>query len=404
MSWKLKFGVIWSGQAISVFTSSVLQMAIIWYIALTTNSALLLSLASFAGFLPMAVLGSFAGAFVDRWNRKFTMIGADLYIALISTVLGVYALFASPPLWLILAVLFFRSIGSAFHTPAISAVTPLLVPEEFLTKCAGYTQSIQTIGFIAGTSVAAVLFPIWGLSGMVWLDVGGAILASAAVLFVKIPSPPKTEDSGKAEKPGMFSEIKSAFEILRAHKGLFVLLWGGTIFMMVYSPINALYPLMSLDYFGGTTTEAAIAEIAFAIGMTLGGVILGIWGGFKKRNITMTISILFSGLPLAASGLLPPTGFVFFAAFSFLVGFSVPLYTGPHTALMQEKIPPGFLGRVFGLYGSLMSIAMLIGLVVSGTLAEIIGVNTWFLISGLVIASLAVVMFLNPHVRNIEKD
>ena len=396
--------MIWSGQAISVFTSSVLQMAIIWHIAIETSSALILSIASFAGFLPMAVLGSFAGALVDRWNRKLTMVGADLYIAIVSLVLGIYALFASPPLWIILTVLFFRSIGSAFHTPAISAVTPLLVPEKYLTKCAGYTQSVQTIGFIAGTSVAAVLYPLWGLPGMVWLDVGGAVLASIAVAFVKIPELPKTPDAEKAERPGLLPEVKGAFQALKNHKGLFALLWIGTAFMFVYSPINALYPLMSMDYFGGTTTEAAIAEITFAIGMTAGGILLGIWGGFKNRSTTMIFSIALSGIPLAIAGLLPTTGFIIFGGLSLLVGLSVPFYTGPHTALMQEKIPPEFLGRVFGLYGSLMSAAMLLGLIISGVLADYVGVNVWFLISGLIITALAIIAFLTPSVRNVDKS
>jgi DHA3 family macrolide efflux protein-like MFS transporter len=89
-NWKLKFALIWSGQAVSFFTSAILQMALIWHLAIVTSSALILSVASIAGFLPMALLGSFAGALVDRWNRKATMIGADLFIAAVSASLCVY--------------------------------------------------------------------------------------------------------------------------------------------------------------------------------------------------------------------------------------------------------------------------------------------------------------------------
>lgn len=79
-NWKLKFYTIWTGQAISILSSAVLQMALIWHLTAKTGSAAVLSLASCAGFLPNAVLGLFAGAMVDRWNRKFTMIGADLFL------------------------------------------------------------------------------------------------------------------------------------------------------------------------------------------------------------------------------------------------------------------------------------------------------------------------------------
>jgi len=404
MSWKFKFGVIWSGQAISVFTSSILQMALIWHLAMLTGSALMLSMAAFAGFLPRALFGTVAGAFVDRWNRKLTIIGADLYIALISLALGILTIFITPPIWFILAVLFFRSIGSAFHTPAISAITPLIVPEEHLTKCAGYSSSLESIGFIAGTSVAAILYPIWGLDGMVWLDVAGAIIASLTIVVVKIPAPPKAEPCEAVAKAGLFSEIGEAFIVLRKQKGLFALLWIGFAFTFVFSPINALFPLMSMDYFGGTTTQAAIAEVAFAVGMIVGGLLLGVWGGFKNRAVTMTLAIAILGVAIGISGILPTYGFAIFAVLSTFMGFSAPLYNSPAMALMQEKIDPEYLGRVFGVYGSLLSFAMLIGLVVSGVFADIVGVNILFLISGIIITVLSVITIMTPSIRNIEKS
>ena len=406
-NWKLKFFTIWSGQAVSLFTSAILQMALIWHMAIVTNSALVLSLASIAGFLPMALLGTFAGALVDRWNRKFTMIGADLYIAAISLILVIYTLFADLPLWLIMIVLFMRSIGAAFHTPAISAVTPLIVPESHLTKCSGYTQTVQTFGFIAGTSAAAVLYPLWGISGMVALDVAGAVLASVTVAIVKIPSIPEAaaqQMAAQEKAPGIIFDIKEGYKILMANKGLFALLWLGVAFSVFFSPVNALFPLMSLDYFGGTTTQAAIAEVGFAVGMMLGGLILGIWGGFKNRGISLIASVALIGLPIAVSGVLPTNAFIIFAVLSFVIGFSAPFYSGPLMALMQERIQPEYLGRVFGLYGSLSSFAMLLGLVITGILADMTGFNVWFLISGLVISAIAVIMVLMPSVRNIDKE
>jgi len=400
-NWKLKFIVIWSGQAISIFTSAVLQMALIWHLAITTNSALVLSLASIAGFLPMAVLGSFAGALVDRWNRKLTMIGADLFIASASLCLVVFTLFAEPPLLFILAVLFMRSVGTAFHTPALSAVTPLLVPETHLTKCAGYTQSLQTLGFIAGASVAAILYPLWGIRGMVALDVAGAVLASITVAMVNIPALPKTVQE---KRQSIILEIREAFTIFKVNKGLFALLWIGSAFTFFYAPVNALFPLMSMGHFGGTTTHASIAEITFAAGMMAGGVILGLWGGFKNRGLTIIAAIALMGLAVGISGILPSGGFVVFAFLSLLMGLSAPFYSGPNMALMQEKIPPEYLGRVFGFYGSLLSVAMLLGLVVSGFSADTLGVNVWFLISGVVIFLLALITILMPSVRNIEKQ
>ncbi len=80
-NWKRSFFTIWAGQAISLITSAVLQMAIIWYLTDTTGSAMVLSMATMVGFLPQAILGTVIGVWVDRWNRKLVMIGADLIVA-----------------------------------------------------------------------------------------------------------------------------------------------------------------------------------------------------------------------------------------------------------------------------------------------------------------------------------
>ncbi len=128
--WKKTFLTIWAGQAVSMLTSSVLQMSIVWYLTMRTESAAVLTLATLTGFLPRAVLGSFCGTIVDRYDRKRVMIAADLFIAAVSSLLAIAGSFGEIPIWLIFAVLFLRSIGTAFHYPSLHASTPLIVPKE----------------------------------------------------------------------------------------------------------------------------------------------------------------------------------------------------------------------------------------------------------------------------------
>lgn len=170
-NWKRSFFTIWAGQAVSLITSSVLQMAIIWYLTDTIGSALVLSMASMVGFLPQAILGTMIGVLVDRWNRKLVMIGADLIIAAAAAVLAVVALTIDLPIWVVMIVLFIRSIGTAFHTPALSAVTPLLVPEDQLTKCAGYSQSVQSVSYILSPAIGAFVYATWELNAIIAIDV-----------------------------------------------------------------------------------------------------------------------------------------------------------------------------------------------------------------------------------------
>jgi DHA3 family macrolide efflux protein-like MFS transporter len=160
---------------------------------------------------------------------------------------------------------------------------------------------------------------------------------------------------------------------------------------------------MSMSYFGGTATHASIVEIVFAAGMLVGGLLLGVWGGFKNRALSIIFSIALMGVALFISGLLPINGFLIFAICSVLMGFSSPFYSGVQIALIQEKIQPEYLGRVFGLQGSIMSFAMPIGLIVSGIFADRIGINTWFMLSGVCVIGIALLCVTLPSFRNLDK-
>ncbi len=397
--WKLKFYTIWAGQAVSLITSAILQMAIIFYLTEKTGSAMVLSMASLVGFLPYAVFGPAIGVLVDRHDRKKIMIGADLIIAAAGAVLAIVALYMELPIWMVMVVLFIRSIGTAFHTPALNAVTPLLVPEEQLTKCAGYSQSLQSISYIVSPAVAALLYSVWELNAIIAIDVLGAVIASITVAIVRIP---KLGDQVQSLKPNFIKEMKDGIVVLKQNKGLFALLLLGTLYTFVYMPINALYPLFSMEYFNGTPMHISITEIAFASGMLAGGLILGRLGSYEKRVLLITGSFFMMGASLAIAGLLPSNGFVMFVVCCAIMGLSVPFYSGVQTALFQEKIKPEYLGRIFSLTGSIMSFAMPLGLILSGFFADRIGVNHWFLLSGILIIGVAIVCPMMPEIRKLD--
>ncbi len=397
-SWKKDYFLILFGQGVSLISSGILQMSIIFYLTAKTGSAMVLSIATLIGFLPQALIGPLAGVFVDRHSRKRVMIGADVIIAVAGGLLVIVTLFMELPVWVIMVVLFVRSLGTAFHSPALNASTPLLVPEDQLTKCAGYSQTIQAVGSIASPAVAAFLYTIWDLNQIILLDIAGTILACIFVAIIVIPNP----DSNKNDrKEKVMQELKAGFMVLKESSGLFALLWIGAIYMFFYMPISALYPLMSMSYFDGTPIHASIAEIAFAIGMLVGGVILSLWGGFKKRTFTIGASILVMGIGVAISGILPPNVFIGFVICCTVMGGSAPFYS-VQNALFQEKIKPEYLGRVFSLLGSVMSFTMPLGLLFSGLFAERIGVEKWFFVSGIGIISLSILVFVLPVVQSLD--
>lgn len=398
--WKRNFYTIWAGQAVSLITSSILQIAIIWYLTEKTGSAMVLSMATLVGFLPQALGGPVIGVLVDRWSRKKVMIIADILVAAAAACLAAVAFYTELPVWVVMVVLFIRSIGTAFHSTALNATTPLLVPAEHLAKCAGYSQSIQSASYIISPAAAALLYTAWDLNAIIAIDIAGALIACATIAMIAIPGQKATEST--ATQGSFMEEMKAGYEALKQHKGLVALLWIGGLYIFAFMPINALFPLMTMGYFGGTMKHASIAEVIFAVGMLAGGLLLGAWGGFKKRFLTIAASILIMGVALFISGLLPAHGFIVFVVCCAIMGFSGPFYNGVQIALFQEKIKPEYLGRVFGLFGSVMALAMPLGLMTSGVFADHIGVNRWFMLSGIMIIGTALLCLFIPAIRKLD--
>lgn len=400
-TWKKQFYIIWGGQAVSLITSAILQMAIIFYITERTESAMVLSLASIAGFLPYALLGPVIGVYVDRIERKIVMIGTDLLIAAAGLVLAIAGVDNELSIPLILVILFVRSLATAFHTPAINALTPSIVPSDKLVNYSGITQSMQAFSYLFSPVLAAILYANIGISLIIMIDVVGAIIASIMILVAKLP---KQEKQVSGEQPSVIGEMKLGFNILKQNKGLLYMLLVGTLYMVVYMPINSLYPLMSFDYFGGGAYHASITEVSYAIGMLLGGMILAKIAGKYSNVKLMSGSIVLMGLSLVVSGLISPNLFFIFVICCLGMGLSVPFYSGIQTGLFQTKIEEQYLGRVFALSSSLMTIAMPIGLIFAGLFADIIGVNVWFSISGIIIVIIGLIFGLIPAIKQLDNE
>lgn len=399
-NWKKTVFIIYAGQAFSILSSSVVQFALLWYLTDVTGSAIILAVAAFAGYLPQGILSVFFGVYVDRYDRKKIMVLSDLGIAFASLILVISGLFQELPIWLILSMMFLRSIGTAFHTPALQALVPHIVPEDKLVKTAGFTQSLSSVSLLISPAIAAILYSFWSLSSIIFLDVIGALLACLALLIAKTPA---IERKKSMAAPKVLYEIKAAFMVLKNNKGVMGAMFIGSIFFLVFSSINALFSLMVMGYFGGSTAQAGIAETAFALGMFVGFMTLGIWGGFKNKIKTIIMSFLIMGTALVVAGQLPSTAFVWFVVTAGLMGLSSPFYMGVHVSIYQEKISSEFLGRIMSLSLSVTTIAGLLGVGIGGLLADGFGVETWFLIGGILMLISGCLFVVFPSVRNCDR-
>lgn len=188
-NWKKKFLVIWVGQFISLITSSAVNFAIIIWLSIEHGSAEVLAYGAIAAMLPAAVIGPFAGIYIDRWNRKKTMMFADGFVAVCTLVMSISFYLGYESLILIYAMLALRSVGSAFHMPAMQASIPMIAPESELLRIAGVNQMIQSVSAIAGPALGALAITLMSIGNVLLLDIIGATVAIVTLLFVYIPNP-----------------------------------------------------------------------------------------------------------------------------------------------------------------------------------------------------------------------
>lgn len=399
-NWKNKLVVIWSGQLFSILSSSVAQFAIVLWISLETGSAEVLSLATIAALLPQIVLGPFAGVFVDRWKRKWTMILADSFVALCSGVIALLFYLDVIEIWQIYLLLMLRSIGSAFHTPAMKSSMPLLAPESELTRIASINQTIQAICNIFGPVLGAALIVSTNMSVVMLLDVVGALIACSTLLFVNIPNPEKKETTSTAS---VMREMKEGFNAILTNRGLSWVMVTEVLITFFIMPIVALLPLMTLKNFSGTAYQVSLIELLFGLGTLLGGILLGVWNPRIRKVIMINTSYIVLGVCFAISGMLPPSGYVIYALFSVVQGIAIPFYSGPFTALLQTQIAPSHLGRAFALFDSISLLPSILGLLATGFLADSIGIPAIFIICGVATIIVGCLALFIPSIMNLER-
>jgi len=388
-NWKISFFTIAAGQSVSLIGSSAVQFALIWWLASATASPIMLSIAGIFAYLPQLLLGSFAGVWVDRLKRKTVIIAADLFVGLAALAFSLLFLFGEPPAWSVCLVLGIRAIGQVFHTPAIQAAVPMIVPKEELVQANGLNQFLQAGSFLLGPALGAAMYAVFPLWIVLLGDLAGALVATGTIAFVKIPDPERNYH----ERPKLLHEMKEGARTLFADKRIFTVTVAVTLAMVFYAPMASFYPLMTCDYFALSEWHGGAVNIGYALGMMLCALLLGGVINIKRKFVAMHLGFFGMGLISLCCGLLPGEAawFWVFLALCALLGASVNLSSIPFLAYLQETIAPEKMGRVFSLIGSMSAAAMPLGLVIAGPVAENRGVPFWFALAGGVIIALSII-------------
>jgi DHA3 family macrolide efflux protein-like MFS transporter len=394
---KKTFLTIFIGQTMSLLTSAIVQYAIIWHITFKTGSAVDLAMATIAGILPQILLGPIAGVIVDRFDRKKIMMYSDGMIAVATLVLGILFLYGEPSMMGMYIVLAVRSLGSTFHSPSFTASIPMLAPKEKLVKISGINQTINSITLIIAPILAGILFGAIPLPYIIFLDIIGAIFGIGSIAMVHIPNPEKKE-----EKSNILLEMKQGFGEIKQSRFLLILTIYVIAICIIFMPIASMYPLITKNYFRLEAIHVSIVEVLFSIGMLVGGIAMAKEVGFRKKQYTILVAMLIFAVALIASGLIPNSMFWMFVFLTFVMGSMGPFFEGLYTVILQTKIEPQKQGRVFSIVMSFMQLATPIGLFLVAPIAEQIGVEKMFVISGILMIIATLVTISLKTIRNEE--
>jgi MFS transporter, DHA3 family, macrolide efflux protein len=379
--WRRDTTIFLTSQTISLFGSSLVQYAIMWHLTLQTKSGSVMALAAVFGFLPQAVVSVFGGVWADRLNRKMLIIGADAMIATATLALALFMLAGADDLRLIYVALVIRSVGAGVQMPAVSALLPQIVPTGKLMRVNSINGTIQSAMMLLAPAAAAAVYAGSSIVAVFFVDIVTAVIGIGLLSLIAVPRLVRHVTEGD-EPAGYFGELAGGLRYSASHPFVrWVLGLYAVVFVLIVAP-SYLTPLMIVRTFGAEVWKLTANEIAFSVGMIIGGALLAILGGLKNRVVMLVASTVVFGILTVGLGL--STNLWVFFGFMFLVGLAVPFFSTTSMTVLQETVEPQMQGRVFGLVGIVMAVAMPLGMVVVGPLADRFTVESVLVASGVV--------------------
>lgn len=417
------FIIIWFGQLVSTIGSGLTGFALGVWIYQETASTTLFALNMLAFALPTLVMSPFAGALVDRYDRRWMMILSDSGAGLSTLVIAILLFSGNLEIWHIFIATAFNAAFTSFQWPAYSAVTSLLVPREQLGRAGGMVQIGEAVSQLIAPAAAGALLVFVGLGGVVLIDFVTFLFAVITLLLVRVPKPAATA-VGAASRGSLWQEAAFGWKYIVARPGLLGLLLVFAIYNLLNGLSSPLIAPMILDM----TTADALGYLAsfVGLGMLVGTLIMSAWGGPKRKVHGVLGFLMIGGAFTMLLGLTPILVVMAIAGFGMML--VMPIINGSSQAIWQRKVDADLQGRVFSvrrmIAWSMTPIAYLLAgtlndqvfkplLAEGGTLADtfvgqIVGVGAgrgtglFFIVLGFLSILAAASGYLNPRVRNVE--
>ena len=393
-NWKRRTLLFLASQCITLFGSMIVQMSIIWYVTLKTSSGGWVAAFTICSYLPQFLISFFAGVWADRYNRKKLIILADGVITIATLIIFLVMSMISSDFVLLSALLIIsmiRSIGAGIQTPIVNAVIPQLVPEEYLMKYNGMNATMQSVVQFVAPAVAGTVLSIATFRSTLFIDIVTAIIGIGLLSCVLLP---KQEVSN--ENVSVLSEIKAGICYSFSDKiiGKILIVYG--LFILLSVPAGFMAALLVSRVYGDVYWYLTAVELVGFAGMTLGGVLMGVWSGFKSRVKTFAFGLLILSIMTIGMGVSPY--FILYLVMMFVYSIALTIIQTATTTIIQEKVERSMIGRVFGLLGAMYSGFLPVGMAIFGPLADMLPLQ-WIMVgSGIALVLVTVYLQIKSKV------
>ena len=364
------FLTIWSGQLFSLIGTGMTRFALLIWAYQQTESPLTVAILGLSSFIPIILISPFAGVLTDRYDRRRIMLVADLGAGLMT--LGLLLLFVSDHLviWHLFLAEGLAGFFEAFQYPAFTALTTRLLPPHAYSRAAGYRAIAQNGSQIAAPLLAGAFLPWIDIDGIMIIDVITFMIAAAALLLVPIPA--AVYAGQRVKNSRYWPEMRAGLSYIRRRPGLIGLLivFAGMNFFASLTYFSIL-PAMVLARSGQNEIALALVQGTLGGAGVLGGLILSLWGGPKRKihGILAGGALSFLGGDLLFALGRTPASWVAAAA---IAAVFIPFIGGSDVTIWQSKVDPALQGRVFGVRTMVQQAAMPFGFFIGGWLAEMV--------------------------------
>ncbi len=338
------FGVVWLGQLVSTLGSSMTSFGLAIWVFQETGSATQLALIVTASRLPMLLVSPFAGALVDRWDRRRAMLLADTGAAFGTLVTMLLLISGVLEIWHLYLTLSISGLFEAFQFPAYSAATTVLVPKADYARASGLVQVAGSIGRITAPAAAAAIVVSSGLATLFVIDFVTFAIAVGTLLLVRFPSVEGARTAGRGVG-GLMREAREGVDFVLQRRALLILMLSFVTvnFAFAFQGVLLIPLLLTITSEQMTGIVASVGALA----MLAGSLGLAIWGGPRDRIAGVYLPIAAMGAGLVLVGLRPSLWLV--VAGLVLMQATHPTAGGSSQAIWQSKVPPHLQGRVFAL-------------------------------------------------------